>query len=198
MNTLRTLDEPQAVAGEWISFPGGELQARRPKALCAACRTELHQRAAAAPGSVAKALPRTGPGRAQATTGRLARTVCFQCYRAQLDRERSLRAAGDINTASEERFQFALPFEPLDRGRLERLRADRQSIRVADRVGAGQYIERGRQAQIAARHALQRITAGLDQARGKARAEHNRLVASAVHAAELQLPEAWLPFVVSR
>lgn len=183
MNTLRTLDEPQVIAGEWISFPGGELEGRRPKALCAACRTELHQRAAAAPGSAAKALPRT---------------VCFQCYRAQLDRERSLRAAGDINTASEERFQFALPFEPLNRGRLDRLRASRRSIRVADRVGAGQYIERGRQAQIAARHALQRITAGLDQARGKARAEHNRLVASAVHAAELQLPEAWLPFVVSR
>jgi hypothetical protein len=29
-------------------------------------------------------------------------------------------------------------------------------------------------------------------------AERDRVLANATHAAELQLPEAWLPFVVSR
>jgi hypothetical protein len=56
-------------------------------------------------------------------------------------------------------------------------------------MGAGRYVDKRRQAQIAARHALQRIAAGV-QARG--------VTLAAIHAAELQLPEAWLPFVVSR
>jgi hypothetical protein len=57
------------------------------------------------------------------------------------------------------------------------------------KVGAGRYVDKRRQAQIAARHALQQIAAGV-QTRGAAMA--------AIHAAELQLPEAWIPFVVSR
>jgi hypothetical protein len=56
-------------------------------------------------------------------------------------------------------------------------------------AGAGRYADKRRQAQIAARHALQQIAAGI-QSRGA--------VMSAIHAAELQLPEAWIPFVVSR
>ncbi len=56
-------------------------------------------------------------------------------------------------------------------------------------MGAGRYVDKRRQAQIAARHALQQIAAGV-QARSATLA--------AIHAAELQLPEAWIPFVVSR
>ena len=114
------------------------------------------------------------------------RPLCFQCYRADLDRLRALRAAGDLDTASEARFQSQLPFEPIDRPRLERLRTARADVR---RQHAGGYEDRRRHAQITARHALQTIAAQL-KARG--------LSASAMHAAELQLPESWLPYVVGR
>ena len=121
------------------------------------------------------------------------RTVCFRCYRTSLDRDRAIRAAGQIDTASEARFQEALPFEPVNRPRLDMLRMEHAAARVRAGVGAGQFVDRRRQAQIAARHALERITAG-----EKTYDERRRAEASAVHAAELQLPDAWLPFVVAR
>jgi hypothetical protein len=127
-----------------------------------------------------------------------ARTVCFQCYRAELERQRALRAAGRIDTASEARFQIALPFEPVNQERLARLRAERVAFRMAERSGTASYLVRGRQAQIVARHAIQQVAAGLDQAHGDARLERLRQIESAIHAAELQLPDSWLPFVVSR
>ena len=120
-------------------------------------------------------------------------TLCFQCYRADLDRERALKAAGDLDTASSERFQSALPFEPVNTSRLERLRAERAAARGMPQEGAGQFVDRRRRAQIAARHALDRIGAGQHYQR-----KRDRVMAAAVHAAELQLPESWLPFVVSR
>jgi hypothetical protein len=129
--------------------------------------------------------------------------LCFQCYRAELDRNQALKAAGQLNTASEERFQSALPFEPINYARLERLRADRLAARATFQAGAGQFVARGRRAQIAARHALQRIAAGL-QARDASgqpvtsELERRESLAAAAHAAELQLPDSWLPFVVSR
>ncbi len=73
--------------------------------------------------------------------------------------------------------------------RLQMLRRERAAERAALQMGAGRYVDKRRQAQIAARHALQQIAAGV-QARGATLA--------AIHAAELQLPEAWIPFVVSR
>jgi hypothetical protein len=115
--------------------------------------------------------------------------LCFQCYRAELDRERALKAAGQLDTASDERFQTTLPFEPIDMPRLNTLRLGRAAERAALQLGAGRYVDKRRRAQIAARHALQQIAAGV-QARGATLA--------AIHAAELQLPEAWIPFVVSR
>jgi hypothetical protein len=122
--------------------------------------------------------------------------LCFQCYRADLDRHRALRAAGDLDTTSEERFQFQLPLEPVDRGRLERLKAERAGARAAMLP----YEDARRRAQIEARRALQQIAAGL-RARGLAAAGNaagERAMFQAVHAAELQLPRSWLPFVVSR
>ncbi len=50
---------------------------------------------------------------------------------------------------------------------------------------------------MAARHALERIVIGLRE-RNASTLERDRVLSSATHAAELQLPEAWLPFVVSR
>jgi hypothetical protein len=76
-----------------------------------------------------------------------------------------------------------LPFEPVNRPRLARLKAERLASRQLH-VGTSRFDDRRRHAQIAARHALQRLGAGLES-RG-------------MHAAELQLPEAWLPFVGSR
>ena len=154
----------QVADKEWVTFPGGELEGERPKALCPACRAALKA------------------GRSPAA----ARTLCFQCYRAELDRQRALRAAGDLDTASEARFQSQLPFEAVDVARLKTLKTARAEVR---RQHAGGFEDRRRRAQIDARHALQTIAANL-RARG--------LSPEAIHAAELQLPEAWLPYVVAR
>jgi hypothetical protein len=173
----------QVVEEGWVGFPGGELEGKRPKALCAACQDALKRaatRASRAPG---------GPSPS--------RTLCFQCYRAELDRERALSAAGTLDTASEARFQSQLPFEPVKRGRLAMLKADRAGTRAAATEGVGRYADRRRRAQIEARHALLAIASEL-KARRLAPAVEAQAMEAAIHAAEIQLPDAWLPFVVSR
>src|SRR6187401_2616371 len=77
---------------EWVRFRGGELEGKRPKVLCPACREDV--------GHVLSTR-RQGPIR-QETEGR--RPLCFQCYRAEIDRDRALKAAGELDTASVERF----------------------------------------------------------------------------------------------
>jgi len=149
----------QVAENEWVTFPGGELEGRRPKTLCGPCRV---RRAAGAP----------------------QKAICFECHRADRRREEALKAASEFESASEARFQDGLPFEPVNIARLEQLKSERSAARRQARAGAGQYVDKRRQAQIAARHALLRLGEGL-------RAE-------ALHAAELQLPDAWLPFVASR
>ena len=129
------------------------------------------------------------------------RTLCFRCYRAEMDRDRALKAAGQLDTASVERFQTALPFEPVNRPRLEMLKVERTTARMTTLAPrSGKFADRRRQAQIAARHALQRIAAGLagNSVWKPTSTERAREIAAAIHAAELQLPESWLPFVVSR
>jgi hypothetical protein len=173
----------QIVDDEWITFQGGELEGKRPKALCPACREQLKQAAAAQTAIVTRL-----------------RAVCFQCYRAQLDRERSLKAAGELDTASSARFQIGLPFEPVNKPRLKMLKAERATARATSQAGVGLYADKRRLAQIAARHALDAMAAGL-QARRLAPlddVQRDRLMAGAIHTAELQLPESWLPFVVAR
>jgi hypothetical protein len=108
-----------------------------------------------------------------------------------------LRAARDIDTASEARFQALLPFEPINRARLAGLRAERERSQEVDRQGVGLYAHRARRAQMAARRELQRIAAEVDDAPGQ-RSARAQTIAAAIHAAELQLPDSWLPFVVSR
>jgi hypothetical protein len=147
--------------------------------LCPDCRQRLKQ--------AAQAIEPLGP-----------RPLCFSCYRVELDRERALEAAGAIDTASDARFQSLLPFEPVNIRRLGALKAERSAARDAARHGVGQFTDRRRQAQIAARHALQHVFAGVTVRQAGATIDGDRIIASAVHAAELQLPEAWLPFVVSR
>ena len=171
---------------EWVTFPGGELEGKRPNVLCPACREQL-KRAAAGAHAPGPARPRE----------RATRTLCFQCYRAALDRDNALKAAGTLDTASDERFQSALPFEPVNRPRLEMLKTERAAARAALRAGVEPYVDRRRQAQIAARHALQAIAAGL-KTRHLGPTDRERALAMARHAAELQLPESWLPLVVSR
>ena len=173
-----TVPSAQVEEKEWVGFPGGELEGQRPRALCPACRDS-------------------------AEAGR-PRPLCFQCYRLGLDRDRALSAAGQLNTASEERFQTTLPFDRVDVPRLERLRGERAMARAElQQSTTGRFEDKRRRAQIAARQALQRISAGLAarDANGRliisaeARRQH---LAAAAHAAELQLPESWLPFVLAR
>src|SRR5438045_747484 len=104
----RHIDQVQGE--EWVSFPGGELEGKRPKVLCPACRAALNRGAASSNSSHPSGPPRP---------------LCFQCYRAELEREHALRAAGDLDTASDARFQFQLPFERVNRARLDMLKAGR-------------------------------------------------------------------------
>jgi hypothetical protein len=172
----------QIVTEEWVTFPGGELEGKRPKALCSACREALKREATT-----------------YGTTGAARRTrlLCFDCYRADLARARAIKDAGELDTASEARFQTQLPFEPVNHARLEMLKATREEARTTASAGIGQYADKRRRAQIQARHALQTIAAGL-KARQLTPAAQAQTMSAAIHAAELQLPEAWLPYVVSR
>ena len=145
MMTAATEISKQVTDGEWVSFPGGELEGKRPKVLCAACRDVVNR--AAAGETVRPFRPRA---------------LCFQCYRAEIERERALKAAGELDTASVERFQSALPFEPVNRPRLEMLKVEHRAERtVVAASPVAKFTDRRRQAQIAARHALQRIAAGV-------------------------------------
>ena len=177
----------QTVDTEWVAFPDGELEGRVPRTLCPDCCRRLAREAK-------RCADRRPSGR---------RPLCFQCYRAGLDRAQAIQAAGQRETASEARFQDSLPFEPVNNARLAVLKVERAMARAASSTGADRFADRRRQAQIAARHALQQV--GLELTRGNVSSpsrtesdEARRLQAAAIHAAELQLPAAWLPFVVSR
>jgi hypothetical protein len=177
-------EKPTEVAAhEWVSFPGGELEGKRPKALCAACREALDREAHTPSRSWSEARP--------------SRPLCFQCYRAELDRQRAIGAAADLDTGSAARFQVQLPFEPVNRARLDGLKAARAEARADAQLGVGRYVDKRRQAQIAARRTLQCLADGL-KARKLTPAAAAHAMDAAIHAAELQLPDAWLPFVVSR
>src|SRR5262245_21015595 len=159
----------ELIENEWVTLPGGELEGRRPKTLC-------------------------GPCRVRKAAGATPRAICFECYRADRRRDEALKAAAEFEAGSEARFQDGLPFEPVNVARLERLKAERVAVRRQARIGVGRFTDKRRQAQMAARHALQRIAAGLrsrpiDPA-AHARAQREEL--EAIHAAELQLPDSWL------
>ena len=180
MDTLRIEDAPTHNDIGWTPFPGGELEGPRTRALCPACRALK-----SAPDSNAPAKP----------------ALCFQCYRTQFERDRKIKAAGELDTASEARFQVALPFEPVNVPRLTQLKIEREQSRTQARAGIGIYADRRRRGQIQARRALDRIFRGLQQREIKNRnlaTARESSIAAAVHAAELQLPESWLPFVVAR
>src|SRR5215471_4759407 len=110
----------ELVENEWVTFPGGELEGRRPKTLCGPCRV---RKAAGAP----------------------PRAICFECFRADRRRDEAIVAAGAFEAVSEARFQDGLPFEPVNRPRLARLKAERMRARRQTRVGVGLYVDRRRQ-----------------------------------------------------
>ena len=142
---------PQLADSEWVPFPGGELEGTRPRALCAGCRGRL---AAAALSALSDRSGGEGTGRLGA--------LCFECYRAGLERDRKLRAAAALDTASDARFQSALPFEPVNHARLATLKVERAQAKASlHALPEGRFADKRRHAQIAARHALQRIVAGL-------------------------------------
>ena len=213
MKTIPVKATAQVIDTEGVGFAGGELEGKRPRVLCAACRARLHREANSprtlfqktVQGVVQNLVQNlvqnavqnvgSGSGEGQPAAGlRLAPPICFQCYRAELERERALKEAGELDTASAERFQSALPLEPVNHARLARLKVERRAVRASQAV-ASPYVDRRRQAQINARHVLQRLAEGL-----RARAVANDRPASAgdLRQAEMRLPEAWLPFVASR
>src|SRR4029079_317666 len=146
----------EAKAEDWVGFPGGELEGRRPKVLCPDSRAAL--RAAANGGrSQAPATSNQAPATSNQAPATRNLPLCFQCYRADVERERALKAAGDLDTASETRFQTQLPFEPVNRSRLQMLKADRTTTQTMARQGSSRFEHTRRQAQLAARHALQRL-----------------------------------------
>jgi hypothetical protein len=134
------------VTDESVAFTSGKLERLRPKALCACCREALTREAVIYGPS--------GPFRRS-------RVLCFQCYRADLERACAFKASGDLDTASEARFQAQRPFEPVNRQRLWMLKAERSEARAAASTGIGQYVDKQRLAQIKARHALQAIAVSL-------------------------------------
>src|ERR1051325_10256898 len=90
----------QVAENEWVTFPGGELEGRRPKTLCGPCRL---RRAAGAP----------------------QKAICFECHRADRRREQALKAAHEFEPSAENivaRFQDGLPFEPVNVARLAQLK----------------------------------------------------------------------------
>ena len=173
----------EVVDSEWVGFPGGELEGRRPRVLCPACRAKR-------PAHPERRTPHPECGTPH-------QPLCFACYRASLERDRAIKAASALDTGTDARFQYVLPLEPVNRARLDGLRTVRESQRVQEQTGNGRYANRRRHAQIEARHALARVFAELRD-RSEDTAVPLGAVADAVHAAELQLPAAWLPFVCAR
>ena len=178
---LRETDPVHKLAdNEWITFSGGELQGKRPNALCPACR-----------GPPSRGRAGSGPRPPRVTP------LCFQCYRADLDRERALVAAGRTRHGLGGALSGVLPLEPVNRPRLAALKAARTAAR-AGRVHGWRPI-RGQSAPGANRRAPRAAGDWRRRAAHESRpAVHGQVMAAAIHAAELQLPESWLPFVVSR
>lgn len=172
----------QTVDTEWVAFPGGELEGRLTRALCLDCRNRL---------------ARDWEVRRSAGGHSSRRPLCFQCYRAGLAQARALQAAGQRATASEARFQDSLPFDPVNKARLTVLKMERAAARTASLLGPDRFAQQRRRAQIAARQALREVGIELERRRLPI-ADDLRARAAATHAAELQLPESWLAFVVSR
>lgn len=202
MKTIPVKATAQVIDTEWVGFAGGELEGKRPRVLCAPCRARL-QREANGPRTVSQwvsqcvsqgvdqeSVVKNGP----ATGSRSSSPLCFQCYRAELERERAFRAAGELDTASAERFQGALPLEPVNHARLTRLKVERRAARARQAV-ASPYVDRRRQAQINARHVLQRLAEGL---RARTIAQIRPGGVGDARQVGVQLPEAWLPFAASR
>jgi hypothetical protein len=123
--------------------------------------------------------------------------LCFQCFRKGLDRERGLAAARDLNTASEARFQAVSPLEPVERERLDCLRAERACERGRESALIPFDLKR-RKAQIEARHALDGVWRRSEAPGCVAASAAGRSRLPMLRATELPFPESWLPFVVSR
>src|SRR5262249_11727501 len=109
----------------------------------------------------------------------------------------ALRAAGQVFTGSEARFQEQLPFEPIQEARVAMLKAEREQARGALLQGTDRFAHRRQRAVLAARRALQTMVATRTASRVRS-ADYDQMIAAALHAAELQLPDAWLPFVAAR
>ncbi len=136
-------DSVETVADEWVTLPGGELQALAHRALCPACRAALAE------------------AERRGIDVRRARTLCFACHRAEARRQRALEDAGRVFTGSPERLETGQPFEPVNRARLSRLQADRAAARGIAPRGPERFADERRHAQLEARRALAAVARGL-------------------------------------
>ena len=78
------------------------------------------------------------------------------------------------------------------------LKADRAEARATASQGIGQYADKRRQRADSGAPRAADDRGRPQGASADAGRDRRETMASAIHAAELQLPEAWLPFVVSR
>jgi len=176
-----TLPSPE---GEWVGFPGGELEGQPPRLQCRSCRERSRR------------VWRLWRGIGPRAAGRASRQpLCFQCYRGGLDRDRTLAAARALDTASEARFATVRPFAPVDRTRLVLLKANRAAARLASSSGAGRFTSQRQHAQVAARRTVERSADGLKGSRFAEAVHSGRHSLAGV--VDLQFPASWLPFVVS-
>ena len=167
----------QTIQEEWVTFPGGELEGKRPKALCQrAARPKSGSRHRAyhgAPGTSSVVLP--------VLPGRVGAIEPCSCWSAR----HSIRGT----------LQVQLPFEPVNEPRLAKLKWIAPSAQLRSSESAASSTSGVRHKSPHATRS-QMIAAGL---RTRQLAGDNvRAMDMAIHAAELQLPESWLPFVVSR
>ncbi len=149
MKTIPAEATAQVAENDWVTFSGGELEGKRPRTLCAACQSKLNRQV----------------NRVRPPDLGTSQPLCFQCYRAELDRSRAIEAAAELAAvpgagAPLARFQVALLFEPVNRARLACLKIERRNAR-ARQSAAHPFADRRRQAQIRARHVLQRLAEGL-------------------------------------
>ena len=171
---------------EWVTFPGGELEGKRPG------------RCVRRAGALQAARPSIGRSAASAAKAPWQRrSASSATARSSSASGRSRRPASSTRRPRSG-FQSALPFEPVNRPRLEMLKAERRlRARPATHEASGRFADRRRQAQIAARHALQRIAAGLAARRLRA-GERERDDGGGDSRRRAPAPESWLPFVVAR
>ena len=114
-----------------LRFQAASWKGSGPRCMCPACRLRAF-RASASQGRAPRTRRASPESRAPSPESRSVFSATASTRRAS----GRCSAARNLNTASEARFQDSLPFEPVNRARLERLRAERSTARAALKSGS--------------------------------------------------------------